>query len=57
MGTVGSTGNEFVYASDASYSLQKSERRKRDFKKDMMEGWSATNASKFIDNVLWDSSS
>jgi hypothetical protein len=39
------SGNGFPYSGDALIFYIKSELRKWDFKKDMMEGWSATNAA------------
>ena len=47
MGMVGYTGNGFAYASNALIFYIKPELSKRDFKKDMMEGWSATKTANY----------
>jgi hypothetical protein len=57
MGTVGSTGNEFVFAVDAFYSLQKIRTTQKGFQKGYDGRMVSNQCFKFIDNVLWDSSS
>ena len=51
MGTVGYTENGFAYVNDFFNFYIKSELSKGDFKKDMMEGWSATKTANYSDCI------